>query len=80
MSKTKLPPYDDRTPESVRAELSTYTEDGVKQLATFLQNWMANEHNSRDFLSLANDKTIGPPSVRAKVILSHALCWFQYGN
>lgn len=80
MNKPYTQAYLDRTPESVREEMETYTEEGVKQLATFLQNWMANEHNSRDFASLAEDKTIGPPSARATAILSHALCWFQYGN
>lgn len=68
------------TPDSIRAEHAEVTEAGVIQLANFLQVWMANEHNGKDFVSLAKDKEIGEPSDRARVILGSALDWFAYGN
>lgn len=72
--------YENRTPESIKQELDECTEDGVKQLARFLQGWMANEHNARDFESLAEDQGLGTPANRVRIILGHALDWFAYGN
>lgn len=75
-----MPTYDKRTPESIKTELASYTEENCLQLAKFLQDFMANEHNGRDFVGLAKDTKIGPPSTRMRVILAHAYDWLAYGN
>ena len=70
--------YKERTPESIRAELASMTPEKAKRLAEFLQAWMANEHNGRDFFScLDNDL---PPVRQCKLMLVHAYDWFAYGN
>lgn len=71
--------YADRTPDSVKAELETYTEEGCMQLARFLQNFMANEHNARDFLCIAKEKD-KLPHERMRSMFGHAYDWFSYGN
>jgi len=71
--------YNERTPESIKAELKSYTEDGCLQLAKFLQNFMANEHNARDFLSIAKERDLQPHE-RMRSMLAHAYDWFAWGN
>lgn len=71
--------YNDRTPETIKAELAETTNEGVEKLALFLQKWMANAHNARNFVEIAEDKTQSP-SDRAKLIFGHAYDWFAYGN
>lgn len=72
--------YNNRTPETIKAEMDNMTEAGVLQLAEFLQTWMANSHNDRIFILIAKDKQIGPPAIRARLIFGHAYDWFAYGN
>lgn len=77
-----MPKYVDRTPNSIQKEFDSYTEEGVRDLARYLQTWMANEHNDRNFVELANkafkDKT--KPATVARMLFGHALDWFAYGN
>lgn len=71
--------YENRTPESVKAELESYTEEGCLQLAKFLQNFMANEHNGKDFLSFS--KLTGlKPHEKMRAMIASAYDWFAYGN
>jgi len=72
--------YANRTPETIKAEMDAITDEKVLHLATFLQTWMTNEHNGRDFVAIATDKTIGSPALRAQVVIGHAYDWFAYGN
>lgn len=71
--------YEKRTPESVKAELESYTEKDCLQLAKFLQNFMANEHNGKDFLSIL--KLTGlKPHEKMRSMIASAHDWFAYGN
>ncbi len=70
--------YEERTPESVKTELESYTQDGANQLEKFLTGWMANEHNGRDFKSILDPKL--PPHEQMRLMLGHAYDWFRYGN
>lgn len=71
--------YDTRTPDSVKADLESYTEADCLQLAKFLQTFMADAHNARDFLSIAEDKH-RLPHERISSILGHAYDWFRFGT
>lgn len=71
--------YNNRTPDSIRQELESYTEEGCQQLARFLQNFMANEHNGKNFLLIASDKN-HLPYERMTIMLASAYDWFAYGN
>lgn len=74
--------YEQRTPESIRAELDAITPDGVLKLARFLEDWMANEHNGRDFVHACCEmlKVGIKPCDVAEQLLAHAHDWFAYGN
>ena len=74
-----MPKYENRTPESIKAEFESYTEEGCLQLAKFLQSFMANEHNGKDFLSTAKLTELKPHE-RMRVMLASAYDWFAYGN
>lgn len=74
--------YSERTVDSIRKEYNQYTYENVEQLAMFLQTWMANEHNNRQFLQLFQDmkKDKILPYQIAKSLLGHGIDWFAYGN
>ena len=74
--------YQDRTPESVKQELDSFTEVKAQQLAEFLQTWMANEHNGKQFLAQLKEmrKENSKPADCCQAILGSAYDWFAYGN
>ena len=71
--------YANRTPESIKAEHESYTEESCQQLAKFLQNFMSNEHNGKDFLATATLTELKPHE-RVKAMLASAYDWFAFGN
>ena len=77
--KTK---YEQRTPESIQEELNKYTEGGARKLAHFLQSYMANEHNNRQFIEMCEDmvKEKCKPHEITKALLAHAYDWIAFGN
>lgn len=79
---TNLTKYKDRTPESIKQELDSFTEAQVLELAKFLEGWMSNEYNGKQFLKLFRDlqKNKTRPSSIARQLLGYALDWFAYGN
>lgn len=74
--------YEDRTPQSIQAEYLEYTKDGVLKLAKQLDAWMANEHNGRQFVKIANEafKERTPPFAVARALFCHGADWFGHGN
>jgi len=69
--------YKERTPESIRAELASMTPEKAKRLAEFLQAWMANEHNGRDFFSYLDPELT--PAGQCELMLGNAYDWFAFG-
>lgn len=71
--------YEDRTPESIKRELDSYTEAQAQELADFLEAEFANEHNNRDFQSFMKDND-SRPHEKIRRMLYHMLDWVVYGN
>jgi hypothetical protein len=74
--------YNDRTPDSIRKEHLDYTYEGIEDLAKYLDKWMSNEHNARQFVQLYKEskKDGSRPNEIASQLFGHALDWFNYGN
>ena len=71
--------YENRTLESIKAEQEYYTEEGCQQLAKFLQNSLANEHNGKNFLAIARLPSLKPHE-RMRAMIASAYDWFAFGN
>lgn len=74
--------FDERTPDSIHKEWKNYTKEGVIDLAKYLDTWMANEHNGRNFKILADEmfKDRCEPYIVARALFGSALDWLLYGN
>lgn len=74
--------YKDRTPESIKAEYDSITDNGVNHLAKVLQINIANEHNGRDFIGLLKEARQDGASnhIIMKQLLAHAYDWYAFGN
>jgi hypothetical protein len=74
--------YSNRTLESIAKEHADYTYEGVLELAKYLESWMSNEHNGRQFVRTYNDmkKDKCTPHQIAIALLGHAYDWLAYGN